>query len=74
MTWYEPNEGFHIDRIIGSQECSKHKALISEPCFELDSAHGPLRAICNSRALAAGASGKITPYEKPFSPSKKERF
>lgn len=74
MILTEPNDGKHIDRIIMSHECSRHKALLSEPCWSIDSVHGLLRAICNSRALAAGAQGKITPYERTTSHFKKERI
>lgn len=60
----EENDGQHIDRIIDVQPCLKHHAIIHEPCWKLDSNHGPLRGICDQRARAAGANGKVTPYVK----------
>lgn len=72
MTWFEKNDGFHLDRIINTQECSKHKSLKTEPCWTIDSVHGSLRAICNTRALASGAQGKITPYTRASAQSQKK--
>lgn len=68
MSWSQKNDGFHLDRIIALSSCDKHTAKHGSPCWSLDSVHGPLRAICNSRALAAGAQGKITPYTKYSKP------
>lgn len=68
------NDGFHIERILSAVPCRRHGADLGSPCWKIDSVHGLLRAICNRRALDAGARGKITPYVKPSaSYSKKER-
>lgn len=73
IRWHIENEGLHIDKIIAIQPCLKHGAIIHEPCWTIDSLHGPLRAICDQRARATGATGKITPYKKASSSiSKKE--
>ena len=69
----EHNNGKHLERIIGAQPCEKHKAGLTVPCWIVPSAHGLLRAICNSRALAYGARGKVTPYEKPLAPNSKKK-
>lgn len=68
MSWSQKNDGFHIDRIVSQYSCERHRADVGSPCWRLDSVHGPLRAICNSRALAAGAQGKVTPYTKYTKP------
>lgn len=68
------NDGLYIDRIISLQDCYRHRSEIGEPCWIIDSQHGTLQAICNTRARKAGATGEITPYEKAFaSRSKKEK-
>lgn len=62
--WNFKNAGLHIEQIISIQPCLKHRSIIHEPCWTIESNHGPLRAICDQRARAAGATGKITPYKK----------
>lgn len=62
--WVIENDGLYIDKIISSLPCTTHGSDISDPCWEIDSVHGPLRAICDRRARLAGANGKITPYKK----------
>lgn len=57
------NDGIHIDKIIGSVSCGRHAADIGDACWNVPSVYGPLKAICNRRALAAGADGFVTPYE-----------
>lgn len=71
----EHNNGKHLERIIDAETCEKHNARLGVPCWAIFSAHGLLKAICNSRALAYGARGDITPYEKPgASNSKKKEY
>lgn len=59
----EHNDGKHINKIVNSVPCPKHGRDINEACWNLLSIHGLLKAICNDRALAAGANGFVTPYE-----------
>lgn len=63
----DENNGYHLERIIRETPCTKHGAEMNEPCWALESNHGPIRAICDRRARLAGAQGKITPYQKESS-------
>jgi hypothetical protein len=69
----EHNNGKHLDRIIAAQVCEKHHSPQGNPCWWIQSAHGYLRAICNDRALAYGARGEVTPYQKPVAPNSKKK-
>lgn len=62
---YDENDGIHMDRIIGMVPCKTHTAEIGQACWNLESARGLLRAICDKRARSAGANGHITPYNNP---------
>lgn len=59
---HEENDGIHLSKIIGAVPCTRHGADIGDACWNLGSARGILRAICDRRARGAGANGKITPH------------
>ena len=61
----DENTGIHMDRIIGMVPCKTHTAEIGQACWNLVSAKGLLKAICDKRARSAGANGQITPYKNP---------
>lgn len=65
---HDDNDGLHIHRIMNIVGCKRHKADINEACWNIPSIHGILHAICNHRAITAGAQGQVTPY----TPKKKE--
>lgn len=56
------NDGKHIVNIVDRVECKKHKRPPGIPCFLLrkSSGNGYFPAICNKRAVLAGANGKIS--------------
>lgn len=58
------NDGRHIGKIIDSVGCARHASDIGDACWNILSVRGPLRAICNGRARAAGARGQVTPYTR----------
>lgn len=60
----EENDGIHIERIIDIRACAKHGKGLGQACWNVLSPRGILKAICNDRAVAAGANGKITPYKQ----------
>ena len=66
------NTGKHLNNIIAAVPCPTHAADIGEACWVLHSPAGSYNSICNSRALAAGANGEVTPYVKPEFYKKKE--
>lgn len=50
-----------IPRVVNEQPCSRHKALIGYPCYDIHTIGGDvLSGVCNKRARAAGMTGKIT--------------
>jgi hypothetical protein len=56
------NDGAHIVNIIERQPCQKHEAGKGIACFKIpsDISDRILLAICNKRAVKAGANGKIS--------------
>lgn len=56
------NDGAHIVSIIDRQPCQKHEAGMGTACFTImsDISDRILLAICNKRAVKAGANGKIS--------------
>lgn len=70
---YDENDGIHLERIIGGVPCRTHQADLGQACWNIGSARGILKAICDKRARSAGANGPITPYKKKeFISHKKE--
>jgi len=69
----EENTGIHMERIISSVPCSHHSADIGDSCWNLLSARGIIKAICDKRARSAGANGPITPYKKPTASTYKKK-
>lgn len=61
------NHGVHLVNIIGRQECKKHNAPLGLPCFTIrkGKGNGYFPAICNKRAVKAGANGKISEASLP---------
>lgn len=56
------NDGKHIETIVQRQSCTKHKALLGAPCWNIyPSIGGALPAVCNDRILKAGFVGDIQP-------------
>lgn len=56
------NDGAHIVSIIQRQACQKHEAGKGIACFKIpsDISDRINLAICNRRAVKAGANGKIS--------------
>lgn len=57
------NDGNHLGSIIDRTECDKHNAVQGVACWAIDpgkSRETFLLAICNRRAIKAGANGKIS--------------
>jgi len=68
------NDGQHIDSIINRQPCDKHLAPHGIPCFHMPRGNGRpgyYPGICNKRAVAAGADGKIS--ESSYQTKQKQR-
>lgn len=71
-----PNDGEHIDDIIDSTSCVKHKASKGNPCFTIRYDNGKGEdgpCICNSRAKKAGFDGKIHPTSLSRATQKEQR-
>lgn len=56
---HDENKGKHIDRIVESGVCSKHKAALGEACWNIATKQGFMRGVCDRRARAAGANGDL---------------
>lgn len=56
------NDGRHLVSIVDRHSCSRHNAPKGIPCFLLRKSKGAgyYPAICNHRAVGAGANGKVT--------------
>lgn len=61
----EENTGIHMERIIAAVPCFKHGADTGDACWNLGSALGILKAICDRRARSAGCNGQVTLEARP---------
>lgn len=58
-----PNDGRHINGIIGNTTCKKHKAEAGVACWDVyvTASQRFAPAVCGSRIKRAGYNGKISP-------------
>lgn len=56
----DENKGLHMTSVISSVPCTRHAAEVGSACWNVLTARGIMRAICNKRAQNAGCNGKIT--------------
>jgi len=70
------NDGKHVESIINRKICTRHSAPLGIPCFSLFSSVVDYLypAICNHRAVAAGANGKITESSFQIKRKQETRF
>lgn len=70
---HNENDGIHLERLIRIAPCPRHKAELGKACWNISSARGILKAICDKRAREAGANGDITQDPKHLNaPIKKD--